>query len=92
MPKRLHEDHANARLLAEGLAELRGVSVGGVQTNIVIFDVASTGKTAAAISAALKDRGVLMNPVTPTRLRAVTHMDVSREDCTAALGAVAEAV
>ena len=94
MPMRLHEDHANARFLAEGLAALPGVSadVTKVRTNIVIFDVAGTGKTAAAISAALKDRGVLMNPVTPARLRAVTHMDVSREDCTAALGAVAEAV
>ena len=90
MPKRLHEDHANAKYLAEALGGLPGVAAdeSKVQTNIVMFEVEGAGKPAAAISAALKDRGVLMNPVTPTRIRAVTHMDVSRADCEAAVAAV----
>ena len=48
-PARLHEDHANARYLAEGLARIPGVSVDltKVQTNIVFFDVRGTGRTAA---------------------------------------------
>src|SRR5436853_6269448 len=60
-PKRLHEDHANAKLLAEGLAELRGVKIDPerVVTNIVIFDVAGTGLSADAICARLKEQGVL---------------------------------
>ena len=87
MPKRLPEDHANAKFLAEGLAATAGIRVDSskVQTNIVIFEVP---RSAAAISANLKERGVLMNPVGPAHIRAVTHMDVSREECAAALDAV----
>ena len=94
MPWRLKEDHANARLLAEGLSQVRGVAIdpARVQTNILIFDVSGTGLTGAQFSARLKDRGVLANPVGPAALRMVTHYDVSRADCEAALGAAAEVV
>jgi threonine aldolase len=94
MPWRLKEDHANARLLAEGLSQVRGVAIdpARVQTNILIFDVSGTGLTGAQFSARLKDRGVLANPVGPSALRMVTHYDVSRGDCEAALGAAAEVV
>jgi threonine aldolase len=85
MPARLAEDHANARFLAGELARLPGVRITHeVQTNIVIFDVAGTGVAAADLSARLKARGVLMNPVRGSLMRLVTHFDVSRADCEAA--------
>lgn len=90
-PARLPEDHANARFLAEGLARLPGVAVdpSAVATNIVVFTVASTGKTSAEISRKLKDHGVLLNGISPTAMRAVTHYDVSRADCQCALDVLA---
>jgi threonine aldolase len=80
-PKRLHIDHENALRLAEGAANLKGVSIdaGRVQTNIVIFDVSATGKTSAEICAALKEDGILAIPFGKA-IRMVTHTDVSRED------------
>ena len=80
-PKILHVDHENARRLAEGAANLRGVAIDAekVQTNIVIFDVSATGKTSAEICAALKDDGILAIPFGKA-IRMVTHYDVSRED------------
>src|SRR5438034_3613549 len=85
-PKRLHEDHANARLLAEGLAALPGVKIDPekVVTNIVIFDVAETGMAADAICAQLRERGVLGSGF-GSSIRMVTHYDVSRADIEKAL-------
>ena len=93
-PRRLPEDHANARFLAEGLAHIPGIQVDPrkVATNIVIFDVSGTGLWSAEISARLKRRGVLLNGIDPRRMRAVTHYDVDREACVEALEALAEAV
>jgi threonine aldolase len=90
-PAKLAEDHANARLLAEGLANLRGVRVEPAMpaTNIVIFDISGTGMAAAELSAALRERGVLINPVGPSALRAVTHYDVDRGGCLRALEEIA---
>ncbi|MBI4891578.1 MAG: aminotransferase class I/II-fold pyridoxal phosphate-dependent enzyme, partial [Acidobacteria bacterium] len=90
-PAVLPEDHANARFLAAGLAAIPGISVEPSlpATNIVIFDVAATGRPAKEISLALKGRGVLMNPISPTVMRAVTHYDVSRSQCQAALETLA---
>ncbi len=80
-PKLLIEDHANAKRLAEGLAELRGMKIDPerVQTNIVIFDIAETGLTTAQCSAELKSRGVLANGINAREMRMVTHYDVNRE-------------
>lgn len=88
MPARLHEDHANARFLAGGLAMLPGVRVPNPEpaTNIVVFEAPEP----ARVSAALKERGVLINPISSTAMRAVTHYGVSRDDCAAALAALAE--
>jgi threonine aldolase len=85
-PKGLAEDHANAKRLAEGLAELSGVKIDPetVVTNIVIFDVAETGKTADAICAELRERGVLASGF-GSSIRMVTHYDVSRGDIETAL-------
>jgi len=80
-PKRLHEDHENARRLAEGIAELPGVEVDleKVATNIVIFDVSKTGKTSGEICAQLKEKGVLAIGF-GSAIRMVTHCDVSADD------------
>ena len=92
MPHRLGEDHANARFLAGELAKLPGIQIdpARVQTNIVIFDVTGTGLATTAITAALKTRGVLMNGINPRQMRAVTHFDVSRDQCASALAAISE--
>jgi threonine aldolase len=86
-PKRLHEDHATARLLAEGVAAIPGITIdlATVQTNIVICDVSGTGKTSTEISAALKTAGVLAGTVNPQLIRFVTHLNVSRTQCEQAL-------
>ena len=86
-PARLAEDHRNARFLAESLAQLPGISIDPqkVQTNIVIFDIAALGMPAADFSRALKSRGILANGVGPTRMRMVTHCDVSHADCARAI-------
>jgi threonine aldolase len=92
MPKRLCEDHANAKLLAEGLAKIDGVGVDAtkVQTNIVIFDVSARRMTGAECSGRLMKAGVLANAVGEHAVRLVTHHDVTRADCEAAVGAVRE--
>ena len=93
-PRKLAADHANARFLAEGLARIPGIQidVARVATNIVVFDVSRTRHAPAAISVLLKRHGVLMNAINDRQVRAVTHYDVTREDCAQALAAVAEVV
>ena len=94
MPRRLFDDHCNARFLAEGLARIPGIAVdpARVETNIVVFDVSGTGMTPAAISARLKERGILLNGINERQMRAVTHYDAGREACARAVAAMAEAV
>jgi threonine aldolase len=89
-PKTLHVDHENARYLAESLAQMKGIRVDAkkVVTNIVIFDVEQTGKTPAAICAALKERQVLANPFGQHTIRMVTHYDVDRAGIDLALAAI----
>jgi threonine aldolase len=80
---RLAEDHANARVLAEGLAELPGVELdpAEVETNIVVFGFPEPD----ALCAELEREGVLMSTVAAGRIRAVTHLDVDRADIDTAL-------
>jgi len=91
-PKRLFDDHCNARFLAERLGRIPGIRPNPVQSNIAVFDVTGTGTAPAAISAALRERGVLINVINERQMRAVTHYDVDRAQCTAAVEAVAEVV
>ena len=81
--ERLAEDHENARLLAEGLSGIPGLSVWPVETNIVVFEIVE-GPTAQELCARLKERGVLASPAAagtdPKRIRMVTHLGISRED------------
>lgn len=90
-PKRLHEDHANARRLAKGLAEIRGIKIDveRVVTNIVLFDVTGTGKTSADICARLKEKSILAIPFGPA-IRMVTHCDVSGSDIETAIDRLRE--
>lgn len=92
-PKRLHEDHANARRLAEGLAEIPGIEIDveRVVTNIVIFDISGTGKTSAEICAALKEKGILAIGF-GNAIRMVTHYDVSSNDIDFAVTTLKELV
>jgi threonine aldolase len=80
---RLAEDHASARLLAERLTSVLGLSVdlARVQTNMVMVDLAATLPAAAEVEARLAERGVLCLAVGPRRLRLVTHLDVDRAAC-----------
>ncbi len=92
-PKRLHEDHANARLIAEALASTDGVDLdlATVETNIVIFRL-TDGLSAANLVARLKTRGILMSAIAPDTIRLVTHLDVSREQCIDAAQALTEEI
>ncbi|MEP6788054.1 MAG: GntG family PLP-dependent aldolase [Acidobacteriota bacterium] len=85
-PKRLHEDHENARALAQGIANIDGlaIDVEKVVTNIVIFDITATGKTSAEIVAALKENNILAVGFGDV-IRMVTHLDVSSDDITKTL-------
>lgn len=86
--KRLAEDHAHARRLAEGLAGLPGVGLdpATVETNIVIFELRGALDAGAAI-AALLARGVRMGAMGPRTVRAVTHLDVDAAQVERALDA-----
>ncbi|HMF56469.1 MAG TPA: GntG family PLP-dependent aldolase [Pyrinomonadaceae bacterium] len=92
-PKRLHEDHANARKLAEGLAEIPGIRIDPekVATNIVIFDISETGISADEICAQLQQRNVLASGFGDS-IRMVTHYDVSSADIDVALKGMKEVV
>lgn len=80
---RLAEDHANARAIAEAMADAAPGSVkpDQVDTNIVVADLAATGKSVAELVAAARAEGLLISGVGATQLRVVTHLDASAADC-----------
>jgi threonine aldolase len=92
MPLRLHEDHANARMVAETLAQIPEVEIDleGVQTNIVVFSL-RTG-LAADLTASLKSRGILMSAVGPRSVRLVTHYDADQSACRSAAKILTEEI
>jgi threonine aldolase len=84
---RLAEDHANARRFGEPLARTPGIvlDAAAIETNIVIWELApEVPMDAAAFVARARDKGLLLNAVAARRLRAVTHLDVDANACTAA--------
>lgn len=85
---RLAEDHANARAFAEAIADIPGIQIrpDEVETNLVFFDIAPDRGTGAEIAAALGARGVKLYAIGPQRLRACTHLDVSRDHLMTASG------
>lgn len=90
-PKRLHIDHENARKLAEGVANIKGISIDleKVATNIVIFDISGTGKNSTEICSQLKEQGILAIGF-GSLIRMVTHCDVSQDDICKTLNAFSE--
>lgn len=93
-PGRLHEDHRNARYLAERLSGMPGIAIdpARVKTNILIFDISGLRISTAEFSAELKTHRVVANGISPTQMRMVTHADVTREDCERAADILAEIV
>jgi threonine aldolase len=92
MVDRLAEDHTNARTLAEGLAEMRGVTcdLSRVQTNLVYFEV--TKMSAAEFERGCRQRGLLGEVTGPARVRMVTHIGITAADIQAALKICDEAL
>lgn len=90
MPKRLPEDHANARFLAEGLAQIPGIGIdpAKVRTNIVVFDVSATGMSSSELLRRLRERNVIGSVVNEALVRMLTHIDVNRSDCEQAVETV----
>lgn len=80
---RLADDHANARLIGERLARSGriGLDLDTVQSNILVFGLGQDAPDAATFVARAKERGVLLFAFGPRTVRAVTHLDVSREQC-----------
>ena len=74
---RLAEDHANARALARGMAQIPGIGVEQPETNLVFFDTQGTGMTAAELAGRLRPEGVLVSVFDKWRGRACLHLDVS---------------
>jgi threonine aldolase len=75
---RLAEDHANAKRLANAIANMNGLLIDPktVETNIVYFDVPESTGTAKSVCDSLREQGVWMMAISPQRVRAVTHLDV----------------
>lgn len=90
--ERLTEDHANARLIAERLAASKRIVIdlATAQTNILVFTLAEGAPDAATAVTRARERGVLLFAFGPRTLRAVTHLDVSREQCRRAADVLVE--
>ena len=87
MVDRLHEDHENARILAEGLSRIPGFSVdlNTVETNIVVFDIEGLGIGSAAFADEMAKEGVKLTTRPPHKMRAVTSRMFGRDDLKLAL-------
>jgi threonine aldolase len=90
MPARLKEDHENARVMADGLAQIKGIKIGKTPTNILVFDISGTGMTTGEFCEKLARKDILAAGIDNELMRFVTHHDVSREDCLRALEVVRE--
>jgi len=79
---RMIEDHRNARLLAEKLSQIKGMQIDlqSVQTNIVVINIEKSKKDVSQVIEQLKNKGVLVVAFGKNKIRAVTHLDVDRND------------
>jgi threonine aldolase len=86
-PERLHEDHANARRLAEGIADATPGSIdpSDVETNMLFVDTTPLGRDPWDVYHRLRDEGVLPN-VVAGKIRLVTHLGVTPSDVDEAVG------
>jgi threonine aldolase len=89
---RLVDDHANARKIAERLASSPRIDIdlASVQTNILVFTLAPGAPDAPTVVTRARDLGVLVFAFTPRMLRAVTHLDVSADQCATAADILVE--
>ncbi len=92
MVERLADDHAHAKRLAEGLAQIPGIEIdpAAVETNIVFFTLTREDIMPEALSAGLKAQGVRLNAKGSRRMRAVLHYQVTAEDVERVLDGVQE--
>jgi len=90
---RLAEDHANAKRLASGIRGIDEIQLDPdlIDTNMVFFRVDPAWGTAREFSAELRKRGLLMLATSPTKLRAVTHLDVNADDVDRAIAILKDA-
>lgn len=86
MVERLADDHANAKALAHGLAQIEGVQINpdDVESNLVFFTLTGNS-TAAQLAAGMAERGILLHPVGAKRLRAVINYHITPTDVQATL-------
>ena len=82
MVDRLADDHANARVLAEGIHGLPGATVdlSAVQTNIVVIEIDRPDMTAAQFMSRMAEFGVKLTAFGGSKVRAVTHYGIERSD------------
>jgi threonine aldolase len=94
MVERLADDHANAKRLAEGLAQLDGISIdpSTVETNIVFFVLEQPGLTPIQLAQNLRSQGILLNASAGSRMRAVMNHQVADEDVPTVLAAFERAL
>jgi len=94
MVERLEEDHKNARILGEGLADIGGMKVDleTVQTNMVYFDLNKSGMDTHQFLPKLAEYNILGSPRPPTKVRLVTHYGISKDDIQATVKAIKEIV
>jgi threonine aldolase len=91
-PERLHIDHENAKLLAQGIAQIPGLKIDPkkVRSNIVIFDCTKSGMTAVELCDVLYEHKVWAQDTALHSVRMVTHCDVDRAGCERALAVLKE--
>ena len=90
---RLTDDHANARVIGEAVAAVPGVALdlGTLESNIVVFHLGDGAPDAATVVERARAQDVLVMAFGPRTVRAVTHLDVTREDCATAAEVLAAA-
>jgi len=94
MVERLGEDHKNARILGEGLADIGGIKVDlkTIQTNMVYFDLNKSGMDTYQFLPKLAEYNILGSPQPPTKVRLVTHYGINEDDIYATIKAIKEIV
>jgi threonine aldolase len=94
MVERLEEDHKNARILGEGLADISGIKVdlATIQTNMVYFDLQESSMDTFQFLLKLAEYNILGSPRPPTKVRLVTHCGINEEDIYTTIKAIKEIV
>ena len=92
--ERLADDHANARLIAKRVSRSTKITLdpAAVQTDILVFDLAPDGADAPTLVTQAKEHGVLILAFGPRTIRAVTHLDLTRENCERAADVLVEII